>query len=170
MDWMDFKSWAEKSRLKSASVTDQDNQLLVDIWAEEDHLQEEREVIEEDHTLAHLMESTEDAENIQVKEKESTEIVIVNIKKVKEETEIDQDLERRSTEKEGTADQILQENECSTWSLYHESIEENSNNSSNFLSTFQTPNLILSTFQINQFKYFIINQPILHRKIIIDFN
>lgn len=100
--------------MKSASVTDQDNQLLVDIWAEEDHLQEEREVIEEDHTLAHLMESTEDAENIQVKEKESTEIVIVNIKKVKEETEIDQDLERRSTEKEGTADQILQENECST--------------------------------------------------------
>ena len=142
MDWMECKSWVEKSQFKSANVTDQDNQLLEDIWAEEDHLQEEREVIEEDHTLAHLMESIEDVENIQVKGKENTEIVIVIIRKAREEIVIVQDQERKSTEREETADQILQESERSAWSLYnHQSIEEDSKcECSNFFTTLQTSN------------------------------
>lgn len=142
MDWMECKLWVAKSQLKLASVTDQDNQLLEDIWAEEDHLQEEREVIEEDHTLAHLMESIEDVENIQVKGKENTEIVIVIIRKAREEIVIVQDQERKSTEREETADQILQESERSAWSLYnHQSIEEDSKcECSNFFTTLQTSN------------------------------
>lgn len=142
MDWMECKLWVAKSQFKSANVTDQDNQLLEDIWAEEDHLQEEREVIEEDHTLAHLMESTEDVENIQVKGKENTEIVTVIIRKAREEIVIVQDQERRNTEREETADQILQESERCAWSLYnHQSIEEDSNSEcSNFFTTLQTSN------------------------------
>ena len=57
------------------------------------------------------MESTEDVEDIQVKERESTEIVIVIIKRAKEEIGIVQDLEKRNTEKEETADQTLQESD-----------------------------------------------------------
>jgi uncharacterized protein YccT (UPF0319 family) len=57
------------------------------------------------------MENTEDVEKIPVKEtdKEDIEIVIVNIKKVEE--GIVQDQDKRSTEKEDKADQILQESE-----------------------------------------------------------
>lgn len=59
------------------------------------------------------MESIEDVENIQVKGKENTEIVIVIIRKAREEIVIVQDQERKSTEREETADQILQESERS---------------------------------------------------------
>lgn len=57
------------------------------------------------------MESTEDVEDIQVKERENTEIVIVIIKRAREEIGIVQDLEKRNTEKEETADQTLQESD-----------------------------------------------------------
>lgn len=57
------------------------------------------------------MESIEDVEDIQVKERENTEIVIVIIKRAREEIGIVQDLEKRNTEKEETADQTLQEND-----------------------------------------------------------
>lgn len=79
---------------------------------EEDHHQEEIMVTEEDHTLAHQMVTTEDVEDIQVTEKENIEIEIVNTNKVKEETEIVQDLDKRSIKKEDKADQIHQENDC----------------------------------------------------------
>lgn len=57
------------------------------------------------------MESTEDVEDIQVKERENTEIVIVIIKRAREEIGIVQDLEKKNTEKEETADQTLQESD-----------------------------------------------------------
>lgn len=66
---------------------------------------------DEDHTLAHLMESTEDVENIQAKETENTEIETEIIRRVKEEIGIVQDQERKNTEREEKVDQVLQENE-----------------------------------------------------------
>lgn len=57
------------------------------------------------------MEIIEDVEDIQVKERENTEIVIVIIKRAREEIGIVQDLEKRNTEKEETADQTLQESD-----------------------------------------------------------
>jgi len=57
------------------------------------------------------MEITEDVEDIPVRDKESTEIVIVIIRRAREEIGIVQDREKRSTEKEETADQTLQESD-----------------------------------------------------------
>lgn len=57
------------------------------------------------------MEITEDVEDIPVRDKESTEIVIVIIKRAREEIGIVQDREKRSTEKEEIADQTLQESD-----------------------------------------------------------
>ena len=57
------------------------------------------------------MEITEDVEDIPVRDKESTEIVIVIIRRAREEIGIVQDREKRSTEEEETADQTLQESD-----------------------------------------------------------
>jgi len=157
---MECKLWVEKSQPKLASVTDQDNQPLEDIWAEEDHHQEEKELIVEDHTPTHQMESTEDVEDIQVKERESTEIVIVIIKRAKEEIGIVQDLEKRNTEKEETADQTLQESDLQPdlYTIINQWGRFKQKKFKHFLQLFK-PQTILSTFQINQWiKYFNIDQ------------
>lgn len=151
MAWMECKLWVEKSQPKLASVTDQDNQPLEDIWAEEDHHQEEKELIVEDHTPTHQMESTEDVEDIQVKERENTEIVIVIIKRAREEIGIVQDLEKRNTEKEETADQTLQESDLQPdlYTIINQWGRFKQRKFKNFLQLFK-PQTILSTFQINQ--------------------
>jgi len=128
MVWAECKSWAAKSQSKLVSATDQDNQLLEDIWAEEDRHQEEKELIVEDHTQILQMEITEDVEDIPVRDKESTEIVIVIIRRAREEIGIVQDREKRSTEKEETADQTLQESDLQP----------------DLFTTFQTPNYFIN--------------------------
>lgn len=61
------------------------------------------------------MVTTEDAENVQTQETENTEIVIVNvtgtIKKVRKETGIVLDLERRSTRREDKVTQTRPESD-----------------------------------------------------------
>lgn len=143
MPWMASKLWAAKYKFRSANVTGQDNQLLEGIWVEEDLLQEENAVTDDDLILVLRMESTEDAENIQATEKESTEIAIVNTRKARDAIGIVQDLGRRSTEREETADQILQGNEYWRSDLY----------TINQWGRFKRSSKFLSTFQMNQIKF-----------------
>lgn len=160
MVWAECKSWAAKSQSKLVSVTDQDNQLLEDIWAEEDRHQEEKELIVEDHTQTLQMEITEDVEDIPVRDKESTEIVIVIIRRAREEIGIVQDREKRSTEKEETADQTLQESDLQPdlYTIINQWGRFKKRKFKHFLQLFK-PQTILTTFQINQWiKYFNIDQ------------
>lgn len=99
--------------MKSVKETDQESLHQADIWVEEDHLQEENVPTDEDHTPALRMENTEEEERTQASGKESTEteIVTVSTRRASAETVTDQDLERRSTEREDKADQTPQESE-----------------------------------------------------------
>lgn len=110
---MVWKLCLERSLLRSASVTDQDNPHPADIWVGDDPHQEWNAATDDDHILAHLMESTGDAEKTPVREKESTEteIVIVSTRIASAETGTDLDQEKRSTEREDKADQTHQESE-----------------------------------------------------------
>lgn len=162
MVWMECRLWVAKFQSKLASVTDQDSQLLEDIWAEEDHHQEEKELIVEDHTQIHQMESIEDVEDIPVKEKENTEIVIVIIKRAREEIGIVQDREKRNTEKEETVDQTLQENDLQPdlYTIINQWGRFKKRKFKHFLQLFKHQT-ILSTFQINQWiKFFNIDPKI----------
>jgi len=146
MVWAECKSWAAKSQSKLVSVTDQDNQLLEDIWAEEDRHQEEKELIVEDHTQILQMEITEDVEDIPVRDKESTEIVIVIIKRAREEIGIVQDREKRSTEEEETADQTLQESDLQPdlYTIINQWGRFKKKKVQTFFTTFQTPNYFIN--------------------------
>ena len=99
--------------MKSANVPGLVNRHLGDTSAEKDHLPDKTETVltGDDRTLVHLTASTGDEENTRAKETESTKTEIVSIRKASEETEIDQDLAKRSTRREDKADQILQESE-----------------------------------------------------------
>lgn len=97
--------------MRSATVTDQDNPHPADIWVGDDPHQEWNAATDDDHTLAHLMESTGDAEKTQVRKKESTEIGIVSTRRANVGIGTDPVQERRSTEREDKADQTHQENE-----------------------------------------------------------
>lgn len=146
MVWAECKSWAAKSQSKLVSATDQDNQLLEDIWAEEDRHQEEKELIVEDHTQILQMEITEDVEDIPVRDKESTEIVIVIIRRAREEIGIVQDREKRSTEKEEIADQTLQESDLQPdlYTIINQWGRFKKKKVQTFFTTFQTPNYFIN--------------------------
>lgn len=99
--------------MRSASATDLENLLPEDTWAGENHHQEESANTEEDLTLDHLTESTEDAEDTQATDKnnEDIEIVIVSIRKARGEIEIVQDLDRKNIGREDKADPIHPESD-----------------------------------------------------------
>lgn len=101
---------------KLASVIDLDNRHLDDISVEEGLHQEktEREIAPtgEDLIHAHLME-IEDAEDTQMKNKESIKIEIWS--KVKGEIEIVQDLDKKKVRKEDKVDLILKESDSTNW-------------------------------------------------------
>ncbi len=151
-----MRLWAEKSLFRSVKEVDLDNQHLVDILGEEDHHQEEILVIDEDHTLDHLMEITEDVEDTQVTDRGNIEIEIVNISKVKEETEIDHDQDKRKIRREDKADQIHQENDFAIKKLrpdlYNQGNHSFNLNVQNFYQS------KFSKFKINNFNISKINE------------
>lgn len=144
MDWVADKSWVAKSQLRSANEIDQDSQLLEDIWAEDDHLQDKSAHTEDDHIRANLMMGTGDAESTPAKKKKNTEIVIVSIRKANAEIVTVLAQVRKSTEREDKVDPTLQGNEWSTleapqWSDLYTINQWGrfKHNVQTFLSTFQ---------------------------------
>jgi len=99
--------------LKSASVTDQDNRHLADIWEGDGPHHQDNAATDVDHIHVHPMESTGDAEKTQAREKKNTEtgIVIVSTRRANAEIGTDPVQVKRSTEREDKAAQTHQESE-----------------------------------------------------------